>query len=127
MVVFMPSEIGKLLKGAAGRGLDAGMILSAMMAGSSAFAASAPKGDKAFGAYLSSACVTCHQASGKVSGGIPAIIAWPEEQFVAVMNAYRKKERDNQVMQTIAAALSDEEVDALAAYFGALALQPEVK
>ncbi|MDP2355001.1 MAG: hypothetical protein Q8M31_02935 [Beijerinckiaceae bacterium] len=80
-------------------------------------AASARKGDRELGQYLASECVSCHQASGRQSGGVPSITGWPDEQFVAVMLSYKNKERDNQVMQTIAARLSNEEIDALALYF----------
>jgi cytochrome c553 len=80
----------------------------------------AQSGDKAFGEYLSSECVTCHQISGKAVGGIPPIIGWPTAQFLAVMNAYKRKERDNNVMQTIAGKLKEDELAALAAYFGGL-------
>jgi cytochrome c553 len=76
-------------------------------------------GDKAFGEYLSSECVTCHQASGRFEG-IPAIVGWPEESFVTIMKQYRAKERANPVMQTIAGKLTEEEIAALAAYFGSL-------
>jgi len=76
-------------------------------------------GDKAFGEYLSSECVTCHQASGRFDG-IPPIVGWPQESFVAIMKQYRAKERANPVMQTIAGKLSEEEIAALAAYFGSL-------
>ncbi len=82
------------------------------------------KGDRAFGEYLASECVTCHQPSGQFSG-IPPIVGWPDESFVAVMNEYRHKKRENPVMQTIAARLSDEEIAALAAYFGSLTLKPK--
>lgn len=85
------------------------------------------KGDRDFGEYLSSLCVTCHQVSGKATGGIPPIVAWPEDQFIAVINSYRWKDRDNEVMQTVTAQLTDEEIAALAAYFGALPNQPETK
>lgn len=90
-------------------------------------AVASPKGDAAFGEYLSGTCVTCHQVSGKATGGIPPIVAWPEDQFIAVMNSYRSKDRENQVMRTIAAQLNDEEIAALAAYFGGLILQPDTK
>ncbi len=80
-------------------------------------AASARKGDRELGQYLASECVSCHQASGRQSGGVPSITGWPDEQFVAVMLSYKNKVRDNQVMQTIAARLSDEEIAALAVYF----------
>jgi cytochrome c len=76
-------------------------------------------GDRAFGQHLASECVACHQLTGQYQG-IPPIVAWPEETFVAVMNGYRLKLRPNAVMQTIAGKLSDEEIAALAAYFGSL-------
>ena len=80
-------------------------------------------GDRALGEYLSAECVACHQLSGRFQG-IPPIVAWPEEAFVAAMNAYRLKERPNPVMQTIAGRLTDEEIAALAAYFGSLPAPP---
>jgi cytochrome c553 len=81
--------------------------------------AQARKGDSELGQYLSAECVTCHRLAGDYKG-IPPIIGWPEESFVEIMNEYRTKKRENQVMQTIAGKLSDEEVAALAAYFGGL-------
>lgn len=87
-------------------------------------AAQADQGDRAFGEYLSSECVTCHQLSGHYDG-IPPIVGWPEESFVEIMNEYRHKKRPNPVMQTIAGRLSDEELAALAAYFGSLTSKPQ--
>lgn len=75
--------------------------------------------DRALGEYLSSECVTCHQITGRFEG-IPPIIGWPESSFIEIMNEYRTKHRSNSVMQTIAGRLSNEEVAALAAYFGSL-------
>ncbi|MDA7430236.1 c-type cytochrome [Primorskyibacter aestuariivivens] len=76
-------------------------------------------GDPEYGEYLSSECTTCHQADGGDSG-IPSITLWPEEDFVIAMYAYKTKRRNHPVMQMIAGRLSDEEIAALAAYFGAL-------
>jgi len=76
-------------------------------------------GDPAYGEYLSSECTTCHQVDGD-NEGIPAIIGWPEEDFVLAMHAYKRKIRPHPVMQMMAGRLSDEEIAALAAYFGAL-------
>jgi cytochrome c553 len=81
-------------------------------------------GDKALGEYLSSECTSCHQISGRSAGSIPPIIGWPEEQFIAVLEAYGRKERENQVMQTIAARMSRDDMAALAAYFGAQTPKP---
>jgi len=82
-------------------------------------AGTANAGDPAFGQYLSSECVTCHRVDGQ-DKGIPAIVGWPSDQFVAVLKSYKAKDRDNQIMQTIAGRLSDDEMAALAAYYGSL-------
>jgi cytochrome c553 len=75
--------------------------------------------DPAYGQYLSSECVTCHRGDGQ-DKGIPAIVGWPSDQFVAVLKSYKARDRDNQIMQTIAGRLSDDEMAALAAYYGSL-------
>ena len=74
------------------------------------------EGDPAYGAYLASECVTCHQASG-ADEGIPSITGWPERDFVVAMHAYKNRHRPHPVMRMIAGNLSDEEIAALAAYF----------
>ncbi|MBM3607955.1 MAG: hypothetical protein FJX29_05810 [Alphaproteobacteria bacterium] len=76
--------------------------------------------DLALGEYLSQTCVTCHLKSGEVQGGVPPIVGWPADQFVAVMDSYKKKERENEVMRSIASPLSGEDIAALAAYFATL-------
>ncbi|WP_146344108.1 c-type cytochrome [Phaeobacter marinintestinus] len=76
-------------------------------------------GDPDYGEYLSSECTTCHQVDGDYDG-IPAIIGWYDEDFVLAMHAYKQKIRPHPVMQMLAGRLSDEEIAALAAYFGAL-------
>jgi len=94
---------------------------AALVAG--AFAAlaggKATAGDVAFGEYLSGECVTCHRKDG-ADKGIPPIVGWPSDQFVAVMKSYKEKDRDNPVMQSIAGKLSEDEMAALAAYFATL-------
>ena len=96
-----------------------------------AFIAASPQaifaaGDKALGEYLSSECVTCHQLTGRFDG-IPPIVGWPETSFVDVMMQYRVKDRTNTVMQTIAGKLTEEEIAALATYFGSLKSSPHAK
>ena len=73
----------------------------------------------AYGEYLSSQCVTCHQLSG-ASNGIPPIVGWDVDSFRFAMQTYKQKARENKAMQTIAAALSDEDIKALAAYFSTI-------
>jgi cytochrome c len=74
--------------------------------------------DRELGQYLSTECVTCHRLSGQPTPGIPPIAGLPEAQFIAAMNAYKARQRDNPVMQTVAGRLGAEDIAALAAYFG---------
>jgi cytochrome c len=76
-------------------------------------------GDTAYGEYLSSECITCHRRDGQ-DKGIPSIIGWPPEQFVAVLKSYKTKDRPNQIMQTITSRLSDDDMAALAAFYEGL-------
>lgn len=76
-------------------------------------------GDAEYGEYLANECTTCHQRDGDYDG-IPAIIAWPEEDFVVAMHAYKRQIRPHPVMQMMAGRLTDEEIAALAAYFAKL-------
>ncbi len=102
------------------------MIAIALLPGGSALlgGGAVAKADRALGEYLGAECVTCHQLSGKAVGAIPPIVGVDAESFTALMNTYRKKERENQVMQTIAAKFSDEEIAALAVYFESIKPKP---
>ncbi len=98
----------------------AATFLCALWAGLAMLTPASAGGDRALGEYLASECTTCHQISGRRTGLIPSIVGWPEDQFVAVMESYREKHRDNPIMQTIAGRLSHDELAALASYFGSL-------
>jgi len=76
-------------------------------------------GDAAYGKYLSSECVTCHQVSGRADG-IPSIVGWPKEPFIRALFEYKTNVRNHQVMQNMTLNLGNEEIAALAAYFGSL-------
>ncbi len=80
---------------------------------------SSSAGDLALGRHLAGECVACHPRDGR-NVGIPVISGWPADQFVAVLKSYKARERDNPVMQSVAAGLSDEEMAALAAYFATI-------
>lgn len=77
------------------------------------------QGDPAYGEYLSSECLTCHQTDGS-DRGIPSITGWPTEDFAAAMHAYKSKLRPHPVMQMMAGRLANDEIAALAAYFATL-------
>jgi cytochrome c553 len=103
------------------RGTFFGLTIVACLFATGAGAA----GDRALGEYLSSECVTCHQLTGQYQG-IPPIIGWPVASFIEIMDEYRQKKRNNPIMQTIAGRFSNEEIAALAAYFGDLKTGPQL-
>ncbi|QDG75948.1 c-type cytochrome [Labrenzia sp. PHM005] len=76
-------------------------------------------GDPDYGEYLSSECVTCHQVSGRADG-IPSIIGWPKKPFIRALFEYKTNIRSHQVMQNMTVNLGNEEIAALAAYFGTI-------
>ena len=76
----------------------------------------AQKGDLEFGRYLASECLTCHR-SATATSAIPNIFGMAAPRFIALVKAYREKQLPNEVMQTIASRLKDEEIEALAHYF----------
>jgi TRAP transporter TAXI family solute receptor len=72
-----------------------------------------------YGEYLSYECVACHQPTAD-SGAIPVIAALPSQYFVNALKSYRAGQRSNLVMEDVARSLSDEQIDALAAYYASL-------
>ena len=75
------------------------------------------KADVGYGEYLAGECVTCHRNQG---AGIPKINGIEAETFVTIMQAYRSKALNNNVMQMVAGRLDDEQIISLAAYFSSL-------
>ncbi len=95
-----------------------------MISGALAVVSPARAEDIALGEYLSGQCTTCHQLSG-ANKGIPSIVGWDQESFISALKAYKKKERENKVMQNITNALSNQDVAALAAYFATIKPQQD--
>lgn len=78
-----------------------------------------------YGRHLSGECSSCHRIDGADSG-IPSITGWDPETFVATLNFYRNGERPNPAMVSVAQSLDDDQMKALAAYYGSLP-KPAVK
>ena len=72
--------------------------------------------DVELGRYLETECMTCHGAS-KTDSAIPDLFGKPESLVDERLKAYRDKSLPNEVMQTVASRLKDDEIAALAAYF----------
>jgi|GEM_PF-409905 len=101
------------------RGIRTGLRAVGAVVALCVAAGHAEAGDRELGEYLSSECVTCHQLSGRFDG-IPSIVGRAEPELISALSEYRDKVRDNQVMRAIAAKFNDEEIAALASYFGSL-------
>lgn len=72
--------------------------------------------DKEYGAYLGGECLTCHAPSGG-DGSIPLIHAKSKDYLASALLEFKNKQRENEVMRGVTAALSNEEIAALATYF----------
>ena len=73
-----------------------------------------------YGKYLSSECTTCHKIDGSGGQQIPPITGWTPAEFVSILTLYKNGLRVNQAMESVAKSLDDEQMQALAAYFGSL-------
>jgi cytochrome c553 len=77
-------------------------------------------GDAQAGKAKAATCVGCHGANGQGIAPNPPLAGKSEEQFVASMQEYKSGKRTNAVMKGIVAALSDQDIANLAAYFASM-------
>ena len=73
---------------------------------------------------LATACAGCHGLDGKGRGEIPAIAGAPQANLSQALRDYKAGRRPSTVMQRIARAYSDSEIDDLAAHFSRQAPAP---
>lgn len=72
-----------------------------------------------YGQYLSSQCSTCHRLDA-YEGAIPPLGHLPQDYFIVAMREYKSGRRSNPAMVSVANALSDEEIEALAVYYSSI-------
>lgn len=80
-------------------------------------------GDKALakqGKAKATVCLGCHGKSGEGNGEFPRLGGQHPDYLAAQLTRYKNGIRKNSAMQAIAGNLSDEEIKALAAFFGSL-------
>lgn len=78
------------------------------------------EGDPAYGEYLATECVTCHNGKPSTGAAIPVIAGREPKEIIVALYEYKAKVRPNQTMQMVATALGDAEIAALAAYLAQL-------
>ena len=94
--------------------LSAGTIL--LLVTGTAYAA----GDAAAGKAKAASCAGCHGANGQGVPPNPALTGKSEAQLVQAMQDYKSGKRANAVMKAMTAALSDQDMANLAAYYASL-------
>ena len=75
-------------------------------------------GDASAGKAKSATCAGCHGATGSSNNPMYPNLAGQKEQYlVKAINAYRSGERGDPMMKAMVGALSDADVENLAAFF----------
>lgn len=77
-------------------------------------------GDAAAGEQKAAACMACHGAGGNSTIPSNPILAGQHRSYlVQALKSYKDGTRTNPIMRGMAAGLSDQDIDDLAAYFAA--------
>jgi len=83
-----------------------------------AVAGPAAAGDAAAGKAKIGLCMACHGQDGKgTTPDYPNLGGQSEKYLASALKAYKSGGRDNPIMKPMAATLSDEDVDNVAAYY----------
>lgn len=98
-----------------------GVQVFAVLAGAMLLCATAvADGDADAGKEKSVVCASCHGVTGEsVMPDYPVLAGQHQDYLEHTLKAYRSGERDNPIMAAFVAALSDEDIADLAAYFAA--------
>lgn len=102
--------------------LAAFLVLLPLMAGAATHASQSRL--MSYGKHLSGECSSCHRIDG-VDNGIPSITGWPVADFVSTLQFYREGARVNPAMVSVARSLDEEQLLALAVYYGSLPRPPK--
>lgn len=85
------------------------------------FAGAASAADVEAGKTKSAVCVACHGPEGKSSNPLWPNLAGQKDQYIMKqLKAFRAGERKDPLMSPMAAGLSDEDIENLAAYFSSI-------
>lgn len=96
------------------------LVLAALVAGVSAFG-TAIAGDAAAGKAKAAVCAACHGPAGISANPLWPNIAGQKDQYmIKQLKAFKSGDRKDPLMSGQAAALSDADIENLAAYFSSL-------
>jgi cytochrome c553 len=77
-------------------------------------------GDAAAGKAKAASCGMCHGPNGEGTSMAPKLSGLNQAAFVQAMNDYKSGRKDNAMMKSQAASLSDADIANLAAYYATL-------
>jgi len=82
-------------------------------------------GDVKAGEVKSAACAACHGPNGiNTTGGFPNLAGQNQTYIMTSLRAFREKKREADIMNTIAAALNDQDIANLAVFYSGLSPCP---
>jgi cytochrome c553 len=96
-------------------------VLAATLASGAviAFSALAQGADSNLGRNLAAACANCHGTNGVSVQGMPNLAGRERAYLVQQMQDFKTGKRPATIMHQLAKGYTDEQIDALAAYFSA--------
>ena len=96
------------------------LLVAALVSGAAlTLQASAQGADPNLGRNLAAACANCHGTNGVSQQGMPNLAGQQRSQLAQQMQDFRAGKRPATIMHQIAKGYSDEQIEALAAYFSA--------
>ncbi|HET7163371.1 MAG TPA: cytochrome c [Rhodanobacteraceae bacterium] len=85
------------------------------------FGTASASDNAAAGKKKAAACEACHGADGNgIAPNYPALAGQYQDYLVQVLHEYKNGQRTNAIMNGMAAPLSDQDIQDLAAYFSGL-------
>jgi cytochrome c553 len=96
------------------------LVTMAVIAALSAVSPVHAAGDVQAGKVRAAACAGCHGASGQGVAPNPALAGKAEAQLIQALKDYKSGKRDNAVMKGMVGALSDQDIENVAAYYASL-------
>ena len=86
-----------------------------------AFGTASAKGDAAAGKTKAAPCEACHGTNGNgIAPNYPALAGQYPDYIEQVLHEYKDGQRTNAIMNGMAAPLSDQDIEDLAAHFSSL-------
>ncbi len=97
------------------------LLVAALASAATVFASpvSAQVTDPNLGRHLSAACANCHGTNGVSQQGMPNLAGQQQTYLAQQMRDFKTGKRPATIMHQLAKGYTDEQIDALAAYFSA--------